>query len=62
MSKFDEKLKDMEPDIWHPKFGELNQTNVIKLMEKINDYDFELTFNSDYTKIKKTLWKNNKPV
>lgn len=60
-----DSILNMEPDIWYPEQKKLSKkwSDIYKgyfdyVMEK---YGIELTFNKDYTKIKKTVWKNGKP-
>lgn len=33
-----------------------------KLIPELKKHNIELTFNNDFTKIKKTTWKNGKPI
>ena len=61
MDKLDEAINNLKPNIWYPKDGILDKYWIEKIKEKYFDYDFELTFNRDFTKIKKTIWENGKP-
>lgn len=48
----------MKPDTWYP----VQKHNIETLKQLFNFHpNIELTFNKDYTKIKKTTWKSGKP-
>lgn len=65
MDRLDQRLNDITPGEWYPqegsKYGYLDFKTVNEIKKRFHNYDFELTFNSDYTKIKKTIWIKNKP-
>lgn len=51
----------MESNVWYIVKSE-DVENYKKLFEPLLDENIELTFNEDYTKIKKTIWKKGKPI
>ena len=51
----------MKPGVWYNV--EKNSVDEMKKRyDDLLDKGIELTFNSDYTKVKKTLWNKNRPV
>ena len=54
-------IERMKHNIWY-KVQKHEIEYYKKLFEPLLDENIELTFNEDYTKIKKTIWKKGKPI
>jgi hypothetical protein len=53
--------KEMNDDEWY-KLSESMVETYKNLIPELKKHNIELTFNKDFTKIKKTTWKNGKPI